>query len=1610
MKIAFPFATARRVFEPFFFVRSLLLTTVAAITFALPQNLFATANYVYHERTGNNPGCGANPYVDVLNPSSSQAVNFCIKVEYQFFTDNVRVYYTTDGSAPAGSFGAPSGTTQVAVGSFSCTFGVPVVDVWNAAIPAQPAGTTVKYIVSAWHSGGGPEVFGNSGTCSECTAFTSSSEATLFQYTVCSTPTINCPGNIVQSADSGVCSAVVSWPAPTTTGTPAPTVICTPASGSTFNVGTSTVNCSAQNACGSASCSFTVTINDTEAPTIVCSTNIVVGTDSGLCSAVVSYIMTSADNCPGQVVNQTMGLPSGSEFPKGITTNTFVVTDTSGNTATCSFTITVNDLQPPILNVPTNITQNTDPGFCSAVMTYSVSSTDNCPGQNVTQIAGLPSGSAFPRGTTTNIFVATDPSGNATTNSFTVTIVGSVAPEITCPGNLIAIAAAGQCATNVSYTVLVTNSCGAANIVCLPPSGSAFPIGTNHVSCTVTDEAEHNSTCGFDVIVLLGATASASVNAGVPDASVVGLASAMNVSTPIGSISKLRVKLNLANGYNGDLYAYLVHDSGFSVLLNRVGKTLIDSFGYGDAGFNITLDDQAPNGDIHKYQNVTVPSGPLTGTWAPDGRDIDPAFVTDFDPRTALLSSFQGVNPNGQWILFVADLVAGDVSTLVSWELDIEGTFAAPAITNQLQSLAVECSQPAAFNVSATGSQPLYYQWYFGGNPIPNATNATFAIASANGTNSGNYFVVVTNGYCSGGAAITSAVAVLNVQDTTPPTLGVPGNLVLTADLGHCSKSNVLWSATASDVCDGTVIVSCVPTSGSTFPVGTTLVTCTTTDSSGNSTNRSFSVTVNDTQAPVITCPSDLVAAASVGQCSVPVTFSVGATDNCGTPIVICVPPSGSSFAIGTNHVTCTATDGSGNSNPCGFNIVVLLADTKSASVNLPVPDSSIIGLASVMNVSTPIGRIDKLQVKLNITNGYNGDLYVYLVHDSGFSILLNRVGKTLADSFGYGDAGFNIALDDQAPNGDIHKYQNVVTPIGPLTGVWAPDGRNVDPATVTDLDSRTALLSSFQGLDPNGQWVLFIADRAGGDVSTLVSWELDIQGTFAAPSITNQPQSLAVECGQPASFGVQVTGSSPLGYQWYFAGNPIPGATNATLTFTAVNGTNAGNYFVVITNGYCSNGGAVTSQVATLTVNDTVAPVIVCSSNLVFAADTGQCSKSNVTWSISVSDSCDPAPVVMQLTGLPSGSTFPKGVTTNTFKVTDANGNMSTCSFTVTVNDTQPPAVSAGTIASCYSTIAAAEADAIAATIASDNCGVPTKTASTVGTCNALITVTATDSSGNQSSVAYSTIIDSQIPVIGTITAMQSAIDVKNCANTTVQGVVTVSVQANDNCGLLGSRPFLTLTNGLASDTPVFVNESPAGTFNYIWTVTAATSNGTWGITVLASDMCNASAANFTLCVNKSQLSGTVEMDTLRGGTYSFNRVVTFIATDNLGNQLRTWNVTVGFTNNGSLGIASATYSLGDVPGGLTRLSAKTAWSLRKRLPATLDSNGQGIVSFSAVNKLRGGDLNGNNVVNLADYNVLSLNWLQFAPVADINGDTVVNIADYNILRLYYLTGGDGP
>src|SRR5438477_140844 len=139
--------------------------------------------------------------------------------------------------------------------------------------------------------------------------------------------------------------------------------------------------------------------------------------DAGVCGAVVSWTApTATDNCAGATITQTAGLASGSLFPAGVTTVTYTATDAAGNTAACTFTVTVSpDTQPPVIaGCPGNIGPVAmDAGVCGAVVSWTApTATFICAGAPPPQSARFPYTTLFRSGVTTVTYTATDAAGN----------------------------------------------------------------------------------------------------------------------------------------------------------------------------------------------------------------------------------------------------------------------------------------------------------------------------------------------------------------------------------------------------------------------------------------------------------------------------------------------------------------------------------------------------------------------------------------------------------------------------------------------------------------------------------------------------------------------------------------------------------------------------------------------------------------------------------------------------------------------------------------------------------------------------------------------------------------------------------------------------------------------------------------------------------------------------------------------------------------------------------------------------------------------------------------------------------------------------------------------
>jgi len=260
---------------------------------------------------------------------------------------------------------------------------------------------------------------------------------------------------------------------------------------------------------------------------------------------------------------------------------------------------------------------------------------------------------------------------------------------------------------------------------------------------------------------------------------------------------------------------------------------------------------------------------------------------------------------------------------------------------------------PANITAEATGPSGAVVTYAVSATDPDDA--ATVACTPISGT---TFPIGVTTVTCTAtdtNANSASGTFTVTVTDTTPPVLTI--NVTSPMEATGPSGAAVTYTATAVDIVSGSLTPNCLPASGSTFPLGTTTITCSATDGAGNTGTATATVLVEDKTAPTLSLPANITAVATSAGGAV-VTYVVSATDpdNATSALTVsCSPPSGSTFPAGVTTVTCTATDAAGNTGTGSFQIAVV--------------DFS---MGPIAAVTVPVGGTASTSVTVNSVSGFN--------------------------------------------------------------------------------------------------------------------------------------------------------------------------------------------------------------------------------------------------------------------------------------------------------------------------------------------------------------------------------------------------------------------------------------------------------------------------------------------------------------------------------------------------------------------------------------------------------------------------------------------------------------
>ena len=621
--------------------------------------------------------------------------------------------------------------------------------------------------------------------------------------------------------------------------------------------------------------------------------NITQTNDSGNCAAAVSWTApTSSDNC--SVDTFTSDYNSGDNFPVGTTTVTYTAADASGNTTTSTFTVTVTDDEAPVISgMPSNITQSSDAGLCTAVVNWiAPTANDNCGIASFTSDAD--SGDAFGIGENTVTYTATDIHGNTTTASFTITVEENEDPTIAgMPSDINQTNDSGVCGAVVTWTApTAADNCGIASFTPSHAIGSTFDVGTTTVTYTATDLAGNTVTATFDVTITFD-----------DNPAIAGMPSDITQTADAGECGAVVTWVAPTVPANcGDATLTSTHNSGdtFVVGATTVSYTAEDIHGNTTTStFTVTVtDDEDPAisgmpsditqtadaGECEADVTWTAPTASdncAIATFTSDANAGD-AFAVGSTTVTYTATDIHGNSSTGSFTITVtddedpvisgmpADITqsndAGDCSATVSWT--------APTASDNCGVASLTTSH-AIGSVFAVGN-----------------TTVTYTSTDVNGNTS------------------TASFTVTITDDEDPVIAGVPADMTLSNDGGDCSAEANWTAPTATDNC-GIASFTSTHDSGDAFAVGTTTVYFTASDVNGNTTTETFTVTVTDDEDPTISgTPANITLNNDAGDCSAVASWTdPTAADNCAIATFTSTHNSGDAFAVGTTTVTYTATD-----------------------------------------------------------------------------------------------------------------------------------------------------------------------------------------------------------------------------------------------------------------------------------------------------------------------------------------------------------------------------------------------------------------------------------------------------------------------------------------------------------------------------------------------------------------------------------------------------------------------------------------------------------------------------------------------------------------------------
>ncbi|TNE69466.1 MAG: HYR domain-containing protein [Bacteroidetes bacterium] len=1058
-----------------------------------------------------------------------------------------------------------------------------------------------------------------------------------------------------------------------------------------------------------------VTVIDDENPTIACPANQNVGTDPGLCSHAIAGLAAGSytDNCgvtaitwsaPGAtpVASPGAGINTlNATFPVGTTTVTFTATDAGGLTNTCAFDVNVTDTEAPVITCPADqtVSASMPPGcnYTAGTELDFLSATDNCGVvSTINNINGTMTlnTEVFTLGTTNIVWTAEDAEGNTHSCSLNLMVIDDTKPAGPDSSKTITVnVTLGDCSATVSYEY--------PGLFFFNPDDCTPPISLTEGPAVVNgmvDPAFLNSLPPFDPFsgrmnFLFGAGATLTFPVGQTIIPYTWSDGAGNDSTELIIVNVLENVAPTAKCKPG-LITLPVGADGMATLTTA----MVDNGSFDNCALDTLYLDQSAFScaDLTGLVTVTLTAEDASGNTATCTASVDivdniaPQILCPGNKTVTTNSGCTAINIAGIGLTEVpanTALMAGQYSdncgvTMVTWQLS------------------------GATTGSGSGSVPMATAFNKG------VTTVTYTVKDASGNNAVCNFSV-------------------NVVDNTPPVWNnvgpAPGSTIMAnANIGGC-LGQVSWDVPGfTDACTPPVTVTSTHMPGSFFVFGTTTVTYTAIDGVGNVATHTFNVVIVDTQAPTANCKDITVSLDGAGT----VTVTAPQVDNLSVDNCFFTFTSPSATYdctdLGDNNYTLQITDGSGNTATCVAVVTVVdpippVALCNNVSpIDLDANGSFTLDATTVNNNSTDnTYPLCDLTYDISVDGGAFGPDFTFDCSHLGTRLLTLQVtdkdGNTATCTQNVlvrdvtpptlmAPANVTINCDESTAPANTGTYSNVEDNCDPDPDVvqladafiagscaneftiirsWRATDASGNSAVVShsifvhDVDvpvfniQNTIILEAANQTDCDAAYNLELTQDSVSDNCTTDFLQFDVFYTVDYPS----PSYGYVDVPTPTAGTVIPGGGFPVGTTvvvWRVV-DECGNSSTASVSITVED-----NEGPIFTNGYEANCGK-----AYVLPNTSGA----CSNLFTWARPNASFPNVEDCLDFTVTEVID-NPTVQAAINLTNPfnyysmvsfqvfptAQFPVGITTVTYIATDDEGNTTECSFTVEVEDIQPP------------------------------------------------------------------------------------------------------------------------------------------------------------------------------------------------------------------------------------------------------------------------------------------------------------------------------------------------